>query len=589
MIYDAIVIGSGAAGYCAAERLHSYGVTNIAVVTNGKLFGTSRNCGSDKQTYYKISLDGASDSAYDMARDITAGGSCDGELAYVEAVNSARCFLHLVECGVSFPTDDYGGFSGYRTDHDITTRATSIGPLTSKIMTEILEQKVLANGTPILEGLQVVKLLVKDNRVYGILALDNTSNAIVRILSKHVVVASGAPAGIYAQSVYPITQRGMTGALIDAGAELVNFSEWQYGLAATDIRWNLSGSYMQVIPRFYSVDEDGNEYDFLNEYFETPKLYNMIFDKGYEWPFSVERINASSNIDCVVRLQNIKGRNVYLDYTRNPKDFDFNTLSDVARNYLNATGATGDTPFERLKQMNPKAVELFLSKSIDLGTTPIRISVCAQHNLGGALVDKQYQSTVSNLYVIGEAAGVFGLTRQGGTALNSTQVGGLISAYSIAKKCEDYLFDESAGEEEERAYQHIVDSFQPRQSNTFSIAVKMSRFASFVRQKELIDKLLIEVESVQQMGVKATSISEYFYDNDTLIATKALLQSMRDTSHIGSRGGAMYYEGDELVLENKDYRNFRAVLKRGKTEFVPVSQVPKINAVFEELLRGVKI
>jgi thioredoxin reductase len=50
------IIGSGAAGYNAALRLTDYGVDDIAVITEGINMGTSRNTGSDKQTYYKMNL-----------------------------------------------------------------------------------------------------------------------------------------------------------------------------------------------------------------------------------------------------------------------------------------------------------------------------------------------------------------------------------------------------------------------------------------------------------------------------------------------------------------------------------------------------
>ena len=74
-IYKAIIIGSGAAAYGAADSLHREGVTDIAVITENRLSGTSRNTGSDKQTYYKISMDGfTADSPYKMAFDMFSGG-----------------------------------------------------------------------------------------------------------------------------------------------------------------------------------------------------------------------------------------------------------------------------------------------------------------------------------------------------------------------------------------------------------------------------------------------------------------------------------------------------------------------------------
>ena len=88
--YDAVVIGTGAAGYNAAIRLTEAGV-NTAIVTEGVNCGTSRNTGSDKQTYYKLGLSGDSpDSVRKMARDLFNGGCVDGDNALCEAALSAR-------------------------------------------------------------------------------------------------------------------------------------------------------------------------------------------------------------------------------------------------------------------------------------------------------------------------------------------------------------------------------------------------------------------------------------------------------------------------------------------------------------------
>ena len=51
-----IVIGSGAAGFAAAARLRQFGEEEVALFTENIMAGPSRNTGSDKQTYYKLSL-----------------------------------------------------------------------------------------------------------------------------------------------------------------------------------------------------------------------------------------------------------------------------------------------------------------------------------------------------------------------------------------------------------------------------------------------------------------------------------------------------------------------------------------------------
>ena len=217
--YDAIIIGSGAAAYGAADWLFKENITDIAVVTENRLGGTSRNTGSDKQTYYKLSMDGySSDSPYKMATDIFSSGCCDGEKMYLQAVNSTRCFLRLCDYGVNFPKDKFGGYPGYKTDHDNTVRATSIGPLTSKVMTEKLENAVLEkNGTPIFDNRQVVEIIKCENRASGVAVLNTQTNEFECFYADNIICATGAPACIYENSVYPESQHGMTGVLIESG------------------------------------------------------------------------------------------------------------------------------------------------------------------------------------------------------------------------------------------------------------------------------------------------------------------------------------------------------------------------------------
>lgn len=91
-----------------------------------------------------------------------------------------------------------------------------------------------------------------------------------------------------------------------------------------------------------------------------------------------------------------------------------------------------DTPVARLAAINAPAIELYRSHGIDLTKERLEISVCAQHHNGGIAVDADWQTSVPGLYVCGEAAGTFGRTRPGGTALNSTQVGSMRAARHMA-------------------------------------------------------------------------------------------------------------------------------------------------------------
>lgn len=587
-IYDAIVIGSGAAAYSVADWLYKEGINDIAIITENRFSGTSRNTGSDKQTYYKMSLDGLTpDSPYKMAQDIFSVGCCDGEKMYLQSVNSVKCFLRLCDYGVGFPQDKFGGFPGYKTDHDNTVRATSIGPLTSKVMTEKLENAVLdKNGTLLFDNRQVVEILKDGGRAIGVAVLNTETNTFECFYAENVICATGAPACIYENSVYPESQHGMTGILIEAGVRLCNFSQWQYGMASVDFRWNVSGSFMQVIPRFVSVDENGNECDFLNCYFETAEeMCSNIFLKGYQWPFSYERMDLSSKIDIAVHNETEKGRKVYLDYTGNPEGFDFGLLCDEAKEYLISNNANGATPIERLKKLNPKAIDVYLKHNIDISKEKLRIAVCAQHNNGGVFTDNNCETDVKGLYVIGEAAGTFGLARPGGTALNDTQVSGLLCAKHIKEKA-PFTHDFEATEFCLEKYKDFIIDNSVDYSHFKS---KMSECAAFLRDNGKCIALLDEINNkISDYPLKHKSLSGYFYDKDMLLSAKALLETIIGEMPLtGSRGGAVYFEKGEAVTENPEYRKYLTVTERGKINFVETKPVPKSDKPFETYLNKI--
>ena len=584
-IYKCLIIGSGAAAYGAADWLYKEGITDIAVITENRLSGTSRNTGSDKQTYYKLSMDGfTADSPYKMACDMFSGGSCDGEKMYLEAVNSQKCFLRLCDYGVGFPTDNYGGYPGYKTDHDDTVRATSVGPLTSKVMTEKLEKVVLEeNKTPLLDNKQVIKILTDGKSVCGVRVLDLKSENEENIYAENIICATGAPACIYEDSVYPPSQHGMTGVLIESGVRMCNFTQWQYGMASVDFRWNVSGSFMQVIPRFVSIDENGAEREFLGDYFsDIHQAYSYVFLKGYQWPFSFERAGESSLIDLAVHNEMLGGRKVYLDYRKNPEDFCFERLSDEAKNYITDTGCFADTPIERLERLNRKAIDVYLRQGIDLHRDMLRIAVCAQHNNGGVYTDNNFEADIKGLYVIGEAAGTFGLSRPGGSALNDTQVGGLVAAKHIKSKCaSDFDANKLS------AFEINKEPFVSDGDIDYShFKKKMSQVASFKRDYDGCVSLLCEVnKAIDSYPKKHRSLSDYYRDMDMLISMKALLEAIiSELPKTGSRGGAIFIKDGKTVEEDTYYRDFLTVTKDGEVEFLKVSSVPCSRKPFEHYL-----
>jgi len=437
-----LVIGSGAAGLNAAVQLRRRGV-DVLVVTEGLNKGTSINTGSDKQTYYKLGLCGATpDSVADMATALFASGGMHGDLALAEAAGSARAFFNLVNLGVPFPQDAYGQFPGYKTDHDPARRATSTGPYTSRDMCLALIREARRLKVPLRERHSIADLLVcgkgAARRVCGALALD-ASGAWQAFRAENVVFATGGFGGLYAASVYPPVHTGAIGVALRAGACAQSLPESQFGLASIPYRWNVSGTYMQVVPRVISTAADGvsDTREFMLDAFASPpEAHSTLFLKGYQWPFDASRADTgSSRIDLLVHEERVvKGRRVFLDFRRNGKGFSPEALSDEARAYLEHSGATQRTPLARLKHMNPGAVALFREPGIDLAKEPLEIAVCAQHNNGGLAGNRWWESVnIKHLFPVGEVNGSHGVGRPGGAALNAGQVGGVRAAEYIAE------------------------------------------------------------------------------------------------------------------------------------------------------------
>lgn len=452
---NTLIIGSGAASLNAAVNLFEKGQTDIAIVTDQWGGGTSNNTGSDKQTYYKLSLAGDKpDSPMDMAKDLFKGGCMHGDIALCEAMNSAQAFFHLASLGVPFPHDRYGAFVGYKTDHDPRQRATSAGPLTSHLMFECLAQDVKNKGIKIFDGYEVIGLLTEqkgdEKHVIGAIALDKNqleaeNYGLVIFNAVNVILGTGGPAGIYKTSVYPESQLGSSGMAYEIGAIGNNLTESQYGIASIKFRWNLSGTYQQVIPRYVSTDQNGkDEQEFLNRYFpDMGKLATAIFLKGYQWPFDPRKVYnyGSSLIDILVYQETmIKGKRVFLDFQNNPTgagildDFKFDQLSHEAYTYLEKSGALFGTPIQRLAKMNQPAIDLYKNNGIDITKEYLEIAVCAQHNNGGLKGNHWWESNIKHLFPVGEVNGTHGVYRPGGSALNSGQVGSLRAALFISKR-----------------------------------------------------------------------------------------------------------------------------------------------------------
>lgn len=638
---NTLVIGAGAAALRCAHHLHSLGVRDVALVVDRLGNGTSANSGSDKQTYYKIGISGDEpDSPMEFARTLFQGGMMHGDLAYIEGLLSAPAFFELCRLGVAFPFNRYGAYVGYKTDHDPRQRATSAGPKTSIQMYHRLLDEVRRNGTTIMDRHEAVKLLLSGpagapgTRVLGAVCVNTEQTyredyGLTVFNARNVVMGTGGPGEMYAVSVWPHGQIGSHGLALEAGAVANNLTELQYGLASVGFRWNLSGTYQQVVPDYFSTAADGcsDKRHFLPDWFpDMSAMASAVFLKGYQWPFHAARLadRGSSLVDMAVHAEITRSRRVFLDFSRNitpgpgMRPFAIPELQPEARAYLERSGALQDTPLARLRHMNQPSVDLYAEHGIDLAR-PLEAAVCAQHCNGGLRGSVWWETSVPHLFAIGELNGTHGV-RPGGSALNSGQVGALRAAELIARAYDDAPLDPHDFTEATRQqvvgihaeYTRALRTADPQalspEEVRLDIQRRMSREGAFVRSLTGARQALAEAKDllgrIERHGLRASSprvLPRTTEDRMLALTSVAFLRAM--VHYIegggGSRGGYMVLDpaGDQDIRlpdglhlryrnENTEKRNGILELRwDGEGDFavasVPVRPLPQDESWFE--------
>lgn len=597
---DALVVGSGAAGLRAAVELKRR-QQNVLLATAGLYMGTSACSGSDKQTLFTAATAGNGDSFLKLADALASGGAMDYDTAYVEAVGSLHTLGGLQFLGLELPEDRYGAILRYQTDHDEAGRATSCGPRTSRLMVKVLLEEVQRLNIPLLSGATVIKLLRQrdesgtEHVAGAILATGSRAHnpwGLALVVAPNVVLATGGPGELYRDSVYPNKCFGSLGLALEEGITLTNLTESQFGIGTprSAFPWNLSGTYVQVIPYIYSVDSDGGEHNFLADYYRTTQeLASNIFRKGYQWPFHATRVMdfGSSLLDMAVAHEQQLGRKVYMDFNRNPEavpgdlPFSLQRLDDDVRAYLENNDALAALPIERLQRMNPLSIALYKMHGHDLTQTPLQFAMNNQHMNGGIEVDIWGQTSLPGCFAVGEIAGTHGVTRPGGAALNAGQVFAMRLARYIAHAGRRNAVDDvpelaaqplaevndvilrAQRNESGRSLQSVKEEIQTRMSDHGGFICHVDA----VRQAAQEARLLAAAVAKNALSIRhLAEIPELFMWRQMALISAAVLTMLDDyiSSGGGSRGARIILdpEGDCLPLT----RNGPAQLWRFRPE-----------------------
>ena len=624
-----VIVGSGAAGLRAAVELKRKG-GDVIILSQSAWGGTSACSGSDKQTLHTANTSDQGDNFKAMAQSIRAGGAMDEDTAYIEAVGSTRAMGSLQFLGLPLPQDPLGGTLRYKTDHDEVGRATSCGPRTSRLMVKVLAQEAIRLGIPFFNQTTGVKVLTEGEGAActcrGILAIrpkaQSAENPLGLVLfqSNALVLAAGGPGELYRDSVFPNGCFGSLGMALEAGLELVNLTESQFGIGTRreGFPWNLSGTYVQSMPHIYSVDEAGKEHHFLSDYYRTTQeMVSNVFRKGYQWPFHATRMLdfGSSLVDLAIYREGQLGRRVFMDFNRNPQavdgdqPFSIDRLDGDVKTYLETAGATQDKPIDRLRHMNPLAIELYRRYKVDIATAPLEFAVNNQHMNGGIAVDTWGRTNLRGIYAVGEAAGTHGVTRPGGSALNAGQVFGTRVAENVAASAIAAMPAQTdITHVATNAVAHIKAVLRPESPLKFrairaAIQSRMSDNAGLICSAEDVAAACLEARAlcaeIRQKGLcydRPGEIARTLQWHQMVIASEAVLTALNHyINHGGGSRGARAIcdpNGDAVPeAKNGPLQDFRfrseksqdhekQILVRLENNTIQISERP--NRVFDE-------
>lgn len=591
---DAVVFGTGAAGLRAAVELKRRGL-NVLIATAGLYMGTSACSGSDKQTLFTAATSGKGDNFLKLAEALGSGGCMDADSAYVEAVGSIHTLAGLQYLGLELPEDRLGGILRYQTDHDEAGRATSCGPRTSRLMVKVLLDEVLQLGIPLLSGATALRLLREQNengaeRCAGVVISTSSRtgnrNGLGVILAPNVVLATGGPGEMYRDSVYPKKCFGSLGLALEEGLSLANITESQFGIGTprTAFPWNLSGTYVQVMPYIFSVSDDGQEHNFLADYYRTTQeLVSNVFRKGYQWPFHATRTLdfGSSLIDMAIAQEQKLGRKVFMDFLRNPEPvpgdlpFSLDRLDDDVRAYLENNEALAELPIERLHQMNPLSISLYQMHGNDLETSPLQFAMNNQHMNGGIEVNVWGETSLKGCHAIGEVSGTHGVTRPGGAALNSGQVFAVRSAQYIAGAGRRAQEDDSTTVALSVLAQ-VNDVVSQALSNKNGLNLKEIRDQIQARMSDYAG-FLCSAEEISSAREKADMLRQKVYAGALNISHIAEVSELFMWRHLALTSSAVLTLLEQYVRDGGGSRGARIILDKDGT------CVPQIrNGVYEE-------
>jgi L-aspartate oxidase len=395
--FDALIIGSGAAGLYTALRLAELAPNwQIGLVTKDNLSTSA----SDWAQGGIAAVTDKGDSPKFHGKDtLQAGvGLCEADAVDILVNAAPRQIQNLIALGVDFDRTEDGSLAltleAAHSKHRVLHSADTTGrALVSKLAAAVIQNPQIQ----VMSQTLVLDLYIADERCQGVFYLE-PNQEVGCLVSPVVVLATGGGAQVFSQNTNPPSSTGDGVAIA-----------WRAGAVIRDLE------FVQFHPTALALP---NAPRFLISEAVRGEGACLIDHRGDRFAFEYHDQGELAPRDVVSRaifthLQKTKEPTVFLD------------LHPIAK--------------ERIAYRFPNIIKICQQWQIDIFSAPIPVTPAAHYCMGGLVVDSYGATSIKGLYAVGETAstGVHGANRLASNSLLECfvfgeRLAGLVSSQTIS-------------------------------------------------------------------------------------------------------------------------------------------------------------
>lgn len=463
---DFLVVGSGIGGLSFALKVADYG--KVILITKSALDDTNTAFAQGGIAAVTYSPDDTEKHVNDTL--ICGAGLCNEEVVRMVVTEAPEQIKELIRWGVKFDRTPDGQYDlakeGGHSEHRILHHKDSTG---AEIERALIRQVKANKNIEILENFFALELLTqhhlgklvkkndKDIECYGAYVLDLKTQKVFTFLSKVTVLATGGTGNIYYTTTNPPVATGDGIAMVHRAKGVIENME-----------------FIQFHPT--SLFNPGERPSFLIT--EAMRGFGAILrtQDGKEFMHSYDKRGSLAPRDVVARAidneMKIRGEDfVYLDCThKNPDD---------------------------IKAHFPNIYQKCLSIGIDITKDMIPVVPAAHYLCGGIKVDINGQTTIHNLYAIGETAstGLHGGNRLASNSLIEAIVYAERAAKATVHSFQQAVLQEAIADWDHEGTTHMEELVLITQ-NYKEMQQIMSNYVGIVRSNLRLERAMNRLEII---------------------------------------------------------------------------------------------